>query len=96
MQPGLHVEIQSNQGSWRIEDRYPASDTTEIVMALGEDLQRISGGQNVAPVDASTGPVYESAPLEEDMYLQGLPRLHVEGINNNCRWTIVCIARRLL
>ncbi len=76
-QPGLHVEIQSNQGSWRIEDRYPASDTTEIVMALGEDLQRISGGQNVLP-DASTGPVYESAPLEEDMYLQGLPRLHVE------------------
>ncbi len=76
-QPGLHVEIQSNQGSWRIEDRYPASDTTEIVMVLGEDLQRISGGQNVLP-DASTGPVYESAPLEEDMYLQGLPRLHVE------------------
>lgn len=76
-QPGLHVEIQSNQGSWRIEDRYPASDTTEIVMALGEDLQRISGGQNVLP-DASTGPVYESAPLEEDMYLQGLPRLHVK------------------
>ena len=25
-----------------------------------------------------TGPVYESAPLEADMYLQGLPRLHVE------------------
>ena len=76
-QPGLHVEIQSNQGSWRIEDRYPATDTTEIVMTLGEDLQRISGGQNVLP-DASTGPVYESAPLESDMYLQGLPRLHVE------------------
>ena len=46
-QPGLHVEIQSNQGSWRIEDGYPASDTTEVVMTLGEDLQRISGGQNV-------------------------------------------------
>ena len=76
-QPGLHVEIQSNQGSWRIEDRYPASDTTEVVMTLGEDLQRISGGQNVLP-DGSTGPVYESAPLESDMYLQGLPRLHVE------------------
>lgn len=46
-------------------------------MTLGEDLQRISGGQNVLP-DGSTGPVYESAPLESDMYLQGLPRLHVE------------------
>ena len=75
--PGLWVEIQSNQGSWRIEDRYPASDTTELVMALGSDLSRISGGQNVLP-DASTGPVYESAPLEETLYIQGLPRLHVE------------------
>jgi len=75
--PGLWVEIQSNQGSWRIEDRYPASDTTELVMALGSDLSRISGGQTVLP-DASTGPVYESAPLEETLYIQGLPRLHVE------------------
>ena len=70
-QPGLHVEIQSNQGSWRIENRYPASDTTEVVLTLGEDLQLISGGRNVLP-DASTGPVYESAPLEADMFLQGL------------------------
>ena len=76
-QPELHVEIQSNQGSWRIEDRYPADDTTEVVMALGSDLTRISGGSNVLP-DGSTGPVYESAPLESDMYIQGLPRLHVE------------------
>ena len=46
-------------------------------MSLGTDLSRISGGANVLP-DASTGPVYESAPLESDMYIQGLPRLHVE------------------
>ena len=46
-------------------------------MALGSDLTRISGGSNVLP-DGSTGPVYESAPLESDMYIQGLPRLHVE------------------
>jgi len=76
-QPELHVEIQSNQGEWRIEDRYPAADTTEVVMALGSDLERVSGGSNVLP-DASTGPVYESAPLESDMYIQGMPRLHVE------------------
>ena len=28
--------------------------------------------------DASTGPVYESEPLESRMHLQGMPRLHVE------------------
>ena len=75
--PELHVEIQSNQGSWRIEDRYPASDTTELVMSLGTELERVSGGQNVLP-DASTGPVYQSMPLTEDLYIQGMPRLHVE------------------
>ncbi len=76
-EPALHVEIQSNQGAWRIEDRYPASDTTEVIMTIGDDLSRISGSSNVLP-DASTGPVYESAPLEENMFIQGLPRLHVE------------------
>ena len=75
--PELHVEIQSNQGSWRIEDRYPASDTTELVMSLGTELERVSGGQNVLP-DATTGPVYQSSPLTEDLYIQGMPRLHVE------------------
>ena len=76
-QPRLVIEIQSNQGSWRIEDRYPAADTTEVLMTLGGDLQRISGGANVLP-DASTGPVYESEPLESRMHLQGMPRLHVQ------------------
>ena len=75
-QPLLHIEIQSNQGSWRIEDRYPASDTEELIFSLGDDMSR-TGGLNVLP-DASTGPIYETAPLAEDIYIQGLPRLHVE------------------
>ena len=76
-EPGLHVEIQSNQGSWRTEDRYPASDTEEIIFELGSDLSIISGTPAVLP-DASTGPVYETEPLTEDLYIQGLPRFHVE------------------
>ena len=76
-EPELHVEIQSNQGSWRTEDRYPASDTTELIFELGTDLNLVSGSSSVLP-DSSSGPVYESAPLSEDMYLQGLPRFHVE------------------
>ncbi|RAH15564.1 MAG: hypothetical protein CMB20_001485, partial [Methanobacteriota archaeon] len=38
--PLLHIEIQSNQGSWRIEDRYPADDVEEMIFTLGDDLQR--------------------------------------------------------
>ena len=37
----------------------------------------ISGSTTVLP-NGNSGPVYETAPLTEDMYLQGLPRLHVE------------------
>lgn len=76
-QPALHVEIQSNQGSWRIEDRYPADDTDEVIFKLGSDLVLVSGSTTVLP-NGNSGPVYETAPLTEDMYLQGLPRLHVE------------------
>lgn len=74
--PLLHVEIQSNLGEWRIEDRYPADDVNEAIFTLGGDMQR-SGGATVLP-DASTGPTYETEPLLETIYVQGTPRLHVE------------------
>ena len=74
--PLLHIEIQSNQGAWRIEDRYPAHDTEELIFSLGSDMSR-TGGSNVLP-DASTGPVYETEPLSDDIYIQGMPRLHVQ------------------
>ena len=75
--PWLGVEIQSNQGPWRFEDRYPMTDTTELVWELGSaDLAAAGGGNTIRP-DASSGPVYETPPLEEDLYFGGLPRLHV-------------------
>jgi len=75
--PWLGVEIQSNQGHWRFEDRYPMTDTTELVWELGSaDLAAAGGGNTIRP-DASSGPVYETPPLEEDLYFGGLPRLHV-------------------
>ena len=75
--PWLGVEIQSNQGPWRFEDRYPMTDTTELIWELGSaDLASAGGGNTIRP-DASSGPVYETLPLEENLYFGGLPRLHV-------------------
>ncbi|DAC57272.1 MAG TPA: CocE/NonD family hydrolase [Candidatus Poseidoniaceae archaeon] len=75
--PWLGVEIQANQGAWRFEDRYPMSNTTELLLELGSsDLAAASGGNTILP-DASSGPVYETPPLEEPLYFGGLPRLHV-------------------
>ena len=75
--PWLGVEIQSNQGPWRFEERYPMTDTTELIWELGStDLAAAGGGNTIRP-DASSGPVYETPPLENDLYFGGLPRLHV-------------------
>ena len=73
----LGVEIQSNQGSWRLEDRYPMSETTEILWELGSAELSAAGGSNTIFPDANSGPVYETPPLEENLYFGGLPRLHV-------------------
>ena len=76
-QPHLKVEIQSNHGEWRIEERYPPADMTTMRLELGSaDLPRIDGGISVNP-DAGSGPVYETEPLEEKVWIAGLPRLHV-------------------
>jgi len=76
-QPGQWIEIQANQGSWRIEHRYPPADTTELLFELGTSLTNIAGTTTVLP-DASSGPVWESEPLSEKLYIAGMPRLHVE------------------
>ena len=76
-QPGQWIEIQSQLGTWRLEERYPPEHTTEVRLALGNELSRTSGGVNILP-DATSSVVYETESLEETMYIAGLPRLHVE------------------
>ena len=76
-QPSLDVEIQSNQGSWRLEDSYPPADISVVSMDLGGLLTSVGGGMSVLP-DATTGPVWESEPLNKTMYIAGTPRLHVD------------------
>ena len=45
--PWLGVEIQSNQGPWRFEDRYPMSNTNELLWELGSsDLASVGGGND--------------------------------------------------
>ena len=76
-QPGQWIEIQSNQGSWRIEERYPPADANELVFELGTDMINIAGTTTVLP-DASSGPIWETEPLAENMHIAGMPRVHVE------------------
>ena len=76
-QPGLWIEIQSNQGDWRLEERYPPSNTTELAFDLGGTLANVGGGTTVLP-DANNGPVWQTEPISETIYVAGTPRLHVD------------------
>ncbi len=40
-------------------------------------MTNIGGTTTVLP-DASSGPVWETAPLENDLYIAGMPRVHVD------------------
>lgn len=78
-QPGLWVEIQNNQGEWRLEDRYPPAGMTTLALELGsaDGLSNVAGTTTIFPTGA-TGPVYETAPFAADAWVAGLPRLHVD------------------
>ena len=75
--PGLFVEIQSNQGQWRIEERYPPRDMETISFELGGDMMNVAGTTTIFP-NGNFGPIYETDPLEEEVWISGLPRLHID------------------
>jgi predicted acyl esterase len=79
--PALHVEIQDNQGAWRIEDTYPPSDLAWTELRFGKDLQVPT---QLAPplsdrhlVDAGHWFAVTSQPLERETRIAGMPQLHL-------------------
>ena len=44
---------------------------------LGGALMNVAGTTTILP-NGATGPVYETEPLEEDIWIAGLPRLHID------------------
>ncbi|MBW3582263.1 MAG: CocE/NonD family hydrolase [Euryarchaeota archaeon] len=92
--PELVVEMQDQQGAWRIEETWPPRDVAWDVLALGGDLAFTSGdrtfgphsGQDVPPGGLFGAPTLTSTStgpvytmeLQEDLRIAGLPRLHVQ------------------
>ena len=93
--PGLWVESQTNQGQWRLEDRYPPEGMATLGLDLGGALMNVAGTTTILP-NGATGPVYETEPLEEDIWIAGLPRLHYRcNYGNGCWRADLRITRRL-
>ena len=76
--PSLYLEIQNNHGEWRVEERYPASDSKTIEMALGSaDLAHTSDGNTIIPF-ANNYVVFETPAFNQTFRFGGLPQLHVD------------------
>ena len=50
---------------------------TSLALDLGGSLMNVGGTTSILP-NGATGPVYETEPLEEDIWIAGLPRLHID------------------
>ena len=76
--PSLYLEIQNNRGEWRVEDRYPASDSKTIEMTLGSaDLAHTSNGDTITPF-VGDYVVFETPAFNQTFRFGGLPQLHVD------------------
>ena len=76
--PSLYLEIQNNRGEWRVEDRYPASDSKSIEMVLGSaDLVHTSNGNTITPF-INDYVVFETPAFNQTFRFGGLPQLHVD------------------
>ena len=76
--PSLYLEIQNNRGEWRVEERYPASDSKPIEMVLGSaDLVHTSNGNTITPF-INDYIVFETPAFNQTFRFGGLPQLHVD------------------
>jgi predicted acyl esterase len=75
--PALHVEVQDNQGGWRIESTWPPANLSWAGLALGSDLGKVSAGEALV-MQGGDALVYEGKPLAAELRLAGLVRFPVE------------------
>ncbi len=82
--PSHYIEIQNNRGEWRVEERYPASDSKTIEMALGSNnlslVEQSIMGTTVYPGMEATDDwvIFETDTYNSDFRFGGLPQLHLD------------------
>ena len=81
--PSLYLEIQDNRGEWRVEERYPATDSKAVEFDLGGNLTLIEEGgfgTTVYPGMEAVDDwiVFETGTFDYDFRFGGLPQLHLQ------------------
>jgi len=78
--PKSIVQIQDNQGSWRVEADWPSADTQWLAWNLADNLNRTSSSSLVYGTEELglvSRVIYETAPLPQETRIAGLPQFHV-------------------
>tara|TARA_B100001113_G_C21121244_1_gene627496 strand:+ start:2534 stop:4453 length:1920 start_codon:yes stop_codon:yes gene_type:complete len=77
-EPEAHVQIQTHDGMWHVEDTWPPEDLTWDLATL--DTATAQGGV----VSASSSATIIMPELTEDIHISGLPTLHLSVTARNC------------
>ena len=78
-EPEAHVQIQTNDGKWHVEETWPPTD-------LSWDLQDLSEWDGIGNgVVSATSTISIVSPIfEEELHLSGLPTLHLDVNTRGC------------
>ncbi|DAC09596.1 MAG TPA: CocE/NonD family hydrolase, partial [Candidatus Poseidoniales archaeon] len=79
-QPGLHAQIQRNDGQWRVESTWPPLDAEATPINLSDCSADGSwvGGASVAGGGIQSVTVDCPSLSENDLHISGLPTLHLQ------------------
>ena len=77
-EPEAHVQIQTNDGKWHVEDTWPPEDLSWDY----QDLSKWQGADGVVNTNSAISIV--SPAFEEEIHISGLPTLHLEVNTRGC------------
>ena len=77
-EPEAHVQIQTNDGKWHVEETWPPEDMTWDLYDLSE-WEGSGGG-----VSANGGITINSPVFEEEIHFSGMPTLHLDVSTGLC------------
>ena len=78
-EPESYVQVQRNDGSWHIEETWPAEDTQHLQFSIAN----WDGGM-IGTVNSQQSLTITSQPMTDDIHISGLPTLHIDARTNLC------------
>ena len=79
VEPEAHVQIQTNDGRWHVEETWPPSDIEWAEFGISS-----WDGGFLGTVSSTQSMTIESPPMENELHISGLPTLHFNVRTSAC------------